>query len=302
MPKGFEFDLLAAAVILSSNSRKPPMKKSALYTIPTLLGLSQLHATTLLHFQVNSEDATTVAGGTVPGVDGSADGSVVGSVTLTDDIPLIRPAGGGDRALVFDGASGITLPGTQQLSNSVIASAGGFAMEAWISFAGGGNVNSIIDYAGTEKLVRNGTATGAGFLVNSAAPTYPLGDTTDASWHYVAAVFSTAADVGGDGSITGDLTFYFDSTTPVGTESGVTISTFGDSLNRTIGVGMHPVGFAGDFFNGAIYEPRVSTGALASNELLIGQAIPEPSSVILLIGGFGGLAWCRKRRRYYLNR
>ena len=32
------------------------------------------------------------------------------------------------------------------------------------------------------------------------------------------------------------------------------------------------------------------------------DAIPEPSSVILLIGGFGGLAWFRTRRKYYFSR
>ncbi len=32
------------------------------------------------------------------------------------------------------------------------------------------------------------------------------------------------------------------------------------------------------------------------------EAIPEPSSVILLLGGFGGLAWFRRRRKYYFKR
>jgi hypothetical protein len=31
-------------------------------------------------------------------------------------------------------------------------------------------------------------------------------------------------------------------------------------------------------------------------------AIPEPSSVILMIGGFGGIVWFRRRRNYFLQR
>jgi hypothetical protein len=176
-----------------------------------------------------------------------------------------------------------------------LESKGGFTYEAWFNFAGGGNINSIIDYAGTEKLVRQLSETTAGFRVNSAAPIYPLGSAAEGSWHYVAMVFTPTSTVTG-GEITGDLTFYFDSATPVGTETGVTISDFGDSLNRTIGVGTHPQGFGGDFFNGLIYEPRVSLGALDSSELLIATVIPEPGSVSLLLGALLPVLFVRRRK------
>lgn len=67
----------------------------------------------------------------------------------------------------------------------------------------------------------------------------------------------------------------------MGTLTGQTITAFGDSLNRTISVGAHPVGFAGDFYNGQIYEPRVSLGALSAGDLLY-TAIPEPGAPLLL--------------------
>jgi hypothetical protein len=269
---------------------------STILLVASLGGVSSLSATTLLHYRVNSTDAGTVAGGTVPGVDGSADGTVAfGAVGLSDNVPSLLPTGGGDRSLVFDGASGINLPGSQQLLNSTLESEGGFTMETWFSYAGGGNINSIIDYAGTEKLVREAAGTGAAYRNNSAPPLYGLGDTTGDEWHYVAIVFQPTSTVDGAGGITGDFTFYFDSTTPIGTETGVTISNFGDSLNRTIGVGTHPVGFGGDFFNGLIYEPRVSTGALDASELLIASVIPEPGTTSLVLCGFVfGLA--RRRR------
>ena len=211
-------------------------------------------ATTLLHYQVNESDAATVAGGIVPGVDGSADGTVnAGSITLSSDLPGMIPVGGGDRSPAFDGSSGIILPGTQQLLNSVVEASGGLTMEAWFSFAGGGTVNSIIDYAGTEKLFRASADAGAGYRNNSAAPLYLLGNTTGTEWHYSAVVFTPTSTVGGSGEITGYFTFYFDSLTPVFTETGVTISEFGDSLNRTIGVGTHlrtPCHLGGTLFVG----------------------------------------------------
>lgn len=39
-----------------------------------------------------------------------------------------------------------------------------------------------------------------------------------------------------------------------------------------------------------------------SSNIYAVEAVPEPSSVILLLGGFGGLAWFRKRRKYILRR
>ncbi|MDB4713199.1 hypothetical protein OAF41_00415 [bacterium] len=74
----------------------------------------------------------------------------------------------------FAGDGGFNLPGTRQLLNSTI--------DAWFNFAGGGNVNSIIDYAGTEKLVRRAAATGVS--MTAAGVGDPLiGATGTNSWH-----------------------------------------------------------------------------------------------------------------------
>ena len=271
--------------------------KSSLFILGSILAAtSSLSAITLLHYSVSDSDAAGVAGGSIPGVDGSPNGSVAfGAIGLSENIPAQIPASGGNRSLVFNGASGINLPGTQQLLNSAIVSSGGFTMEAWFSYTGGGNINSIIDYAGTEKLVREAATSGTGYRNSSAAPLYILGDTTGSEWHYAAVVFSPTGAVAANGSITGDLTFYYDSTTPTSTEIGAVITDFGDSLNRTIGVGTHPVGFAGDFFNGLIYEPRVSTGALSASELLIASAVPEPGSSSMILGALSLLFFRRKR-------
>lgn len=68
--------------------------------------------------------------------------------------------------------------------------------------------------------------------------------------------------------ITGDFTYYLDDNAPISTLTAQAITDFGDSLNRTIAVGMHPNGFGGNYFQGLIYEPRVTVGALTSGQLL----------------------------------
>jgi hypothetical protein len=117
------------------------------------VGLTSTQAgTTILHYRVNDTDAAAVGAGMVPGVDGSPNGTVAfGLVSLSSDLPADNlPPGGGNRSLQLNGAAGINLPGTLQLANSAIATNGGFTYETWFNYAGGGNINSIIDYAGTE--------------------------------------------------------------------------------------------------------------------------------------------------------
>ncbi|MGC6564581.1 MAG: LamG-like jellyroll fold domain-containing protein [Akkermansiaceae bacterium] len=231
---------------------------------------------TILHYQVSDADSDTVAAGTVPGVDGSEDGQVAfGIVTLSEDIPSVGvPFSLGNRSLSFDGAAGINLPGTQQLLNSVLETEGGFTYEAWFRWGGGEVVNSIIDYAGTEKLVRESALETASYRNNSAAPLWDLGLAPQDEWHYAAVVFEPTGPVDAGGTITGNLSFYYDSTEATETVEAVTISEFGDSLNRTIAVGAHPLGFGGDFITGLIYEPRVSLGALEPDELLFSLEPP----------------------------
>jgi hypothetical protein len=105
----------------------------------------------------------------------------------------------------------------------------------------------------------------------------PIGDPILEEWHYVAVVFATGGkDANADGTVTGTVTVYFDGTEPVGVYDNITKDNFGDSLVRSIGVGQHPNGFAADFFDGLVFEPRVSLGALPPDELLYGGGGPGP--------------------------
>ncbi len=224
---------------------------------------------TLVHYRVNAADASSVTTGSIPNLGVLGRGTNGGAgVTLTSDIPTLGVARYyGDRAIVCNGSGGILAPGRLQLTRTNIANAGGFTYEAWVKWNGNGSVNSIIDYAGTEKLVRRSTDSGPVMETDNAS--FDLLAPAGANqWHYVAVVFTpTSSNINND-SVTGNYTFYVDTNTPTATVANVTITSFGDSLNRTIGVGMHPIGFASDFFNGLIYEPRVSLGALPANELL----------------------------------
>ncbi len=259
-----------------------------------LLPAPDLFGQTLFHYRVNGSDAGAVSGGTVPSVGGS-DGAVSGPVTLSADVPSAGvPGGAGNRSLSFDGGAGVLSPGTRQLLNSAVHAAGGFTFEAWFKYTGGGNVNSIIDYAGTEKLVRRAAASGVSMTASGVGDP-AIGDAPAGEWHYAAAVFTATGLSGGD--VSGDFTFYLDGDDPVGTVQGATITDFGDSLNRTIAVGMHPLGFGGDFFQGLIYEPRVSLGALAPGALLyasnprpaIADFSAAPSNIAA--GGSATLSW-----------
>ena len=236
---------------------------------------------TIFHYRLNDHHADEVAGGSVPNATTSFGDGTTGDfgtiITLSDDVPVTGvPYGAGNRSINCAGTGGVRANGLQQMLNSDIMAAGGFTFEAWFKFTGGGNVNSIIDYAGTEKLDRPATATGVRMQTNNGI-VHLLGDTTIGEWHYAAAVF-TATSMSGV-TVTGDYTYYLDGIEPVATVTGVTISDFGDSLNRTIGVGMHPRGFTGDFFNGLIYEPRATLKALAPEALLY---TPDPVKEAIL--------------------
>lgn len=253
--------------------RIPALALLAAASIAPLSGDS----TTLIHYRVSSADNVSSS---VPnlGNQGPGDNTGTGVVTLSSDIPTNGvPPGLGDRSLSFPGDAGVKSPGTRQLLNSEILSNGGFAYETWFKFTGGTGLNSIIDYAGTEKIYRPDPGTSASIQTNNSIFD-SIGAAAVGDWHYVAVVFHNVTSSDGGLTVTGDYTYYFDGTAPVEEVTGITISDFGDSLNRSIGVGMHPAGFSGDFFNGLIFEPRVTLGPLDRTELLYNSIIVTTTS------------------------
>ncbi len=222
---------------------------------------------TLIHYRVNSGDSTS----SIPNLGTLGNGVAAGSgVTYSFDRPFEGvPDGGGGNSIAFDGTGGVLAPGTQQLLNSTILANGGFTYEAWFKWNGSGDWNAIIDYAGTEKIFRHATnglrmQTNNGF--DYVFPSVPANE-----WRHIAVVFSNVTAATGT-HITGDYTFYLNGG-PTGSLTGVTITDFGDSLNRTIGVGTHPSQFSGDFFSGLIYEPKVTLGPLSPDELFFDATV-----------------------------
>lgn len=254
-------------------------------------------ASTILHYSLNDTDAAGLPN--IPSVGGSA-GTAQGTFSgiLSSDVPTTGvPAGAGNRSIVgagSDASDGINSPTTQELSNTLVTTNGGFTMESWFLWNGGGNVNSIIDYAGTEKFRMNSTGT-LDFNFDSGLGAQIIATIEPGTWHYVAAVFEwDGGPVSATGGIGGTLTYFLDSITPLGSVAAIK-DDFGDSLNRPIGVGRHPIGFGGDNFDGLIYEPRVSLGALSPGELLF-TPIPEPSTP--LFGILSSALFLARRKRF----
>src|SRR5690606_28070306 len=139
----------------------------------------------------------------------------------------------------------------------------------------------IIDYAGTEKIVLT-AATGELAMLIDGTGRIPIAVVEPNRWYYVAVVFDTeGAPVDLQGFATGTVRIYLDSLAPLVERPGAIKNLFGDSLVRPIGVGQHPLGFAADFFDGLIFEPRVSLGVVEPEDLLLRARLTDPPSTLL---------------------
>jgi hypothetical protein len=108
-------------------------------------------ATTVFHYRVNETDADGLP--VIPSVDGP-DGLAGDTVVLSEDIPTVGvPDGAGNRSIDAGGADGVVSTDVRELDNFLIEDEGGFTYEAWFKWFGGGDINPVLDYAGTEKLV-----------------------------------------------------------------------------------------------------------------------------------------------------
>jgi hypothetical protein len=234
-------------------------------------------------FQGGGKDLPKIADAGGAGNDGTGDATT----KFSNNIPAAGvPSDSGNRSIDGQGKGGVVTGGTAELLNSNVAAAGGFTMETWFRWNGGGSINALIDYAGTEKLVVDtnlGTGNEVRMRINSdSSLDSVIGQVQSGQWHYVASVFDTQGNAVQGGSISGIFRLYLDGVL-VNTTQPVTISDFGDSLNRPIGIAKHPLNFAADRLDGLIYEPRVSLGALSRDQLL--YVVPEPSAVALLALG-----------------
>jgi hypothetical protein len=151
-----------------------------------------------------------------------------------------------------------------------------------------GHTEKLIDYAGTESLqlvTTSGSASLQMAFTDDLGNSAPVVSTTiqPNTWYHVGLSFWNTSMVGGD--VKGIASMVVNGGSPI--SAAATKGTYGDSLNRPIGVGQlgapfgYLVGFKGD-----IYDPSVQLGA---------AFVPEPST--LALGTLGGLGMMLLRRR-----
>jgi hypothetical protein len=260
------------------------------------LAATGAHAQSSPIFQANfpaswNGTSTTVVDQTSAGDTGFQSGTATYSTTA---VPPGAPAGTG--SMVLAGAGGIKVTPTALLNNTAIANAGGFVYSVDFLWNGGtAATQKIIDYSGTESLQLNG---GTGLLTMSFASdtgveSTPVSTTiVPNTWYDVTMTFYTEGNVlDGNGDISGLAALQVNGGTPI---TGLaTKGTYGDGLNRPIGIGEFGYGHTTSILglNGDIYNANVSLGT---------SAVPEPSTLALsLMGGVSslGMMWNSRRRK-----
>lgn len=222
-------------------------------------------------------------------------GNFTGSLTLS---PAVPPSSTGNSISTTATTGGIQTTATGSLNNAAVAAANGFTFNTSFEWngtdsSGHGHTEKIVDYAGSESL-QLVTTTGSAslqmtFANNAGVETIASSMTiVPNTWYNVELVYDTTGNtIDGNGDITGLETMFVNGAF-VSTVSA-TKGTYGDGLNRPIGVGVLPIptlDLVG--LNGNIYDASVILGP---------SAVPEPTSIALISLGGLAMGWKLRRRK-----
>lgn len=246
------------------------------------------------NFPASWNGTSTTVNSVQPGI---GSGFQSGTATYTTStVPPGATPGTGSMALALKG--GIKVTPTDALNNGSIAYGGGFAFNIDFMWNGGfqtsfGGIQKLIDYAGTESLqliATNSTSAtlemvfGSDTGTETTAVSYTIAPNT---WYNTSMVFNTygASLVGGD--ISGTANLYINGA--LQSYGAATKGTYGDGLNRPIGIGEFGYGHTTSIIglDGDIYSASI-------------QVVPEPSTLALgALGGLGllGMRWKFRRPR-----
>jgi len=255
------------------------------------LAASSAYAQTTPVFEYNFPASWNGTGTVITDVSaGGNNGHTVGTLALDAAVPPGALAG--TQSILTTAGAALTTANAL-LNNTSIFTAGGFTYNLSFMWNGTdstsfGHTQKLLDYAGTESLqlvTTSGSASLQMTFANDLGAESTAVSTTvlPNTWYHVQLSFDATSMVGGD--VTGTAIMQVNGGPLL--LGNATKGTYGDTLNRPIGVGQlganfgYLVGFKGD-----IYDPSVSLGA---------SLVPEPST--LALGAVGGLGMVFLRRR-----
>ena len=162
------------------------------------------------------------------------------------------------------------------LNSTSVAEHGGFKMECWFYWPGVYTDNrKLMDYAGTDFLKTQYSK--IWFQLSDSSKI--SADIESNTWYHVEAIFDSDGNTKeqdgsyvGEYKVKGNMYLYLDEEL-VAKKTGVTKSSYGERLNRAIGINRHPTG--SEYNQGYLYDPAIYFG--------VGFVPVPPGGTIILI-------------------